>query len=87
MIGIKVKHIAFGLGTITSFDGKCMLIAFAAGEKKFVYPDAFEKFIKAEDPNVQSQIITEIQNANIAEEKKKQEEIELRRIEEEKRKR
>lgn len=86
MIGIKVKHIAFGLGTITAFDGKCILIEFAAGEKRFVYPDAFEKFIKAEDPDVQSKIIKEIQDAKIAEEKKKQEEIERRRIEEEKRK-
>ena len=33
MVGIKVKHIVFGLGTITSFDGKCILVEFAAGEK------------------------------------------------------
>ena len=86
MIGIKVKHITFGLGTITAFDGKYMLIEFAVGEKKLVYPDAFEKFIKAEDQNVQNRIINEIQNAKIAEEKKKQEEIERRRTEEEKQK-
>ena len=83
MVGIKVKHIVFGLGTITSFDGKCILVEFAAGEKKFVYPTAFEKFIKAEDPDIQSRIVKEIQEAKIAEEKKKEEELERKKAEQE----
>ena len=84
MVGTKVKHIIFGIGTITSFDGKCILAEFAVGEKKFVYPDAFEKFIKAEDPDLQSKIINEIQEAKLVEEKKKQEELERKKAEQEK---
>ena len=86
MVGIKVKHKLLGLGTVTSFEENRIVIEFASKSVKFVYPDAFEKFIKAEDPDVQSEILKEIQDAKIAEEKKKQEEIERRRIEQEKRK-
>ena len=49
LIGLKVKHAVFGVGTITEKDGNYITVEFAAKITKFVYPDAFEKFIKAED--------------------------------------
>ena len=60
MIGAKVKHKIFGTGTITFIDEKTLLVEFAVGEKKFVYPYAFEKFIEAEDPEIQRRMIEEI---------------------------
>ena len=62
MVGIKIKHISFGTGRITFFDEKYILVEFAAGEKKFLYPDAFKKsFIAAEDPEIQRRIMEEIE--------------------------
>ena len=69
MIGAKVKHKIFGTGTITSIDERTLLVEFAAGEKKFVYPDAFEKFIESEDPEIQRRMIEEIQDKRDAEAK------------------
>ena len=42
-VGITVTHEKFGNGTITwmSVDKKYMRVKFAAGEKQFVFPDAF----------------------------------------------
>ena len=56
LIGLKVKHTVFGVGTITEKDGNYITVEFAAKTTKFVYPDAFEKFIKAEEPSVQKQL-------------------------------
>lgn len=53
-IGLKVKHSVFGTGVITKTEGNYIAVEFAAKTTKFVYPDAFEKFIKAEDPAVQT---------------------------------
>lgn len=38
-----VEHKTFGKGTVKSLDGKFMIIKFAWQEKKFLYPQAFEK--------------------------------------------
>lgn len=62
LIGAKVKHKIFGTGTITSIDKPYIFIEFAIGEKKFLYPDAFESFITAEDPEIQRKMIEEIQD-------------------------
>ena len=51
MVGIKVKHSVFGVGTITAQDDKYLTVEFANKTSRFIYPDAFEKFIKAEDPS------------------------------------
>ena len=64
LIGLKVKHTVFGVGTITENDGNYITVEFAAKTTKFVYPDAFEKFIKAEEPSVQQAITDEINDAN-----------------------
>ena len=47
--GAMVSHAKFGIGTIIRIDrrGKKITIAFdAGGEKKFVFPDAFIKYLK-----------------------------------------
>ena len=80
LIGLKVKHAVFGVGTITEKDGNYITVEFAAKTTKFVYPDAFEKFIKVEDSVVQQAIMDEINNA-----KKRQAEEAVRKAAEEQR--
>ena len=85
LIGLKVKHAVFGVGTITERDGNYITIEFAAKITKFVYPDAFEKFIKAEDSELQQAIMDEINNAKAASEQKRQAEEAARKAAEEQR--
>lgn len=85
LIGLKVKHTVFGVGTITEKDGNYITVEFAAKTTKFVYPDAFEKFIKAEDSAVQQAIVDEINDAKSAAEQKHQAEEAARKAAEEQR--
>ena len=66
LIGLKVKHTVFGAGVITEMEGNYITVEFAAKTTKFVYPDAFEKFIKADEPSVQQAITEEINDAKAA---------------------
>lgn len=83
LIGLKVKHAVFGIGTITKKDGNYITVEFAAKTTKFVYPDAFEKFIKAEDAAVQQAIMDGINEAKVAAEQKRQAEEAARKAAEE----
>ena len=74
LIGLKVKHAVFGAGVITEMEGNYITVEFAAKTSRFVYPDAFEKFIRAEDENVQKTILESIQAAKDLAEKKRLEE-------------
>lgn len=85
LIGLKVKHAVFGVGTITEKDGNYITVEFAAKTTKFVYLDAFEKFIKAEDSVVQQAIVDEINDAKSAAEQKYQAEEAARKAAEEQR--
>ena len=85
LVGIKVKHKAFGAGKVTELDAQYVTIAFEAKTTKFVFPDCFENFVKAEDASVQSAIDKMIVDAKIAEEQKKQEEETARKATEEQR--
>lgn len=57
MVGQKVHHKSFGDGTVTNFDGRLLSVSFEAGEKRFVYPDAFESFLTAQDTVLQQKIL------------------------------
>ena len=85
LIGIKVKHAAFGIGVITEKTDSYITVEFAAKTTKFVYPDAFEKFIKAEAADVQQTIIDNINAVKVAAEQKRQAEETARRAAEEQR--
>jgi len=71
LTGIKVKHSVFGIGEIKACAGNYLTIEFPSKTSKFIYPDAFEKFIKAEDAEVQAAIIKEINDAKAAAEQKR----------------
>ena len=81
IIGTKVTHALWGTGTIISLVNNYMEIDFPIGVKKLVYPDAFEKFIKAVDPDVQAAIMQQIKDAKEAEEQRKRDEEAARKAE------
>ena len=81
IIGTKVKHALWGTGTIISLVNNYMEIEFPIGVKKLVYPDAFEKYIKAEDSDMQAAILQMIKDAKDAEEQRKRDEEAARKAE------
>jgi len=58
LAGKKVQHTAFGPGTILRQDGDYITVQFAAGEKMFVFPDAFSQFLSIADHTLQQQLET-----------------------------
>lgn len=51
-----VTHKAFGEGEVTEHSDSYLNITFATGDKRFVFPDSFEMFLKAEDTQINEQI-------------------------------
>ncbi len=72
-----VEHIMFGLGVITEVKGSRILVKFQdeIGIKMFLYPEAFERFLKAVNPKIENYALEELRI--------KQEQIELERKEKE----
>ena len=51
-----VRHKRFGTGTVTSFDGRVLVVSFETGEdRSFSYPSAFGPFLTAENEAVQAE--------------------------------
>ena len=59
--GEKVKSPVFGVGTIVVQDASSITVEFAEKSCRFIYPDAFERFLTAENPDVQANIVLEQQ--------------------------
>ena len=58
---IAVRHVRYGRGTVLSCAEGFIRIAFeTGGEKQFAYPDAFARFLRAEDPAAAAFIAEEI---------------------------
>ena len=56
---MKVKHRVYGNGIVKHLDSDYIIIAFEDQEKKFQFPQAFEKFLTTED----SELISKIDDA------------------------
>ena len=72
-----VKHKSFGEGIVTSSDSKYITVKFSDTEKKFVYPDIFEKFLTLEDGTVSEEILHDLDESKLKKQElmnKKQEE-------------
>lgn len=80
IIGQIVLHKAFGKGEICDFTDNIIKISFQTGERDFVFPDAFELYLKATDENFHNYVKTLIEEKKIQEEKEK---VEKERIERE----
>lgn len=85
LIGIRVRHSVFGVGAITEIVGNYVTVEFADKTTKFIYPDSFEKFIKAENADIQASIIKSIIDAKAAVDQKHQAEEAARKATEEQR--
>lgn len=57
LINQKVKHRAFGEGTIISVTDTIVEIEFSVGVKRLQFPQTFESLMVAKDSNIQSAII------------------------------
>lgn len=73
LIGTRVKHPVFGVGVITDQMGNYTTVEFTDKTTRFVYPDAFGKFLKAEDAEIQTSIVKEIEKAKSTAEQQRQE--------------
>ena len=76
LIGAAVSHARFGHGAIETVEDRYVTVAFDKDhvEKTFQYPDAFEKFISAEDPAVAAIVKKDLQAA-IAQRQKEEAEM------------
>jgi hypothetical protein len=82
LLGQPVKHISFGKGIVTDISNKTVTIRFEQEEKKFLFPQAFSRFLTLNDTTKQREISEKyngILQAEKAEKIKKSEEQEQRR--------
>lgn len=60
---LSVCHKTFGVGTVVATQGKYMTVRFGCGDKSFVYPDSFEKFLTLSDGTVSEEILSDLRSA------------------------
>ena len=60
---LQVKHKAFGFGNVVEVQGNYIKVRFDIGDKTFVYPDIFEKFLTLSDGTVSEEITSDLQLA------------------------
>lgn len=56
LVGQAIKHKVFGTGIVVNKVDNILTICFPAGEKRFLFPDAFSKFLVLKDRNMQNKI-------------------------------
>jgi hypothetical protein len=56
----KVTHKTFGEGIVTNHEGNYINVSFGGMVKRFVYPDAFDKFLTIDDEDILSAIKIDI---------------------------
>lgn len=56
LIGQPIKHGTFGKGIVTDWNDATITINFSDGEKKFIYSDAFSKFLHLKNDALQREV-------------------------------
>ncbi len=74
LLGQPVRHNSFGKGIISNLSGNVVTVQFSVGEKKFLYPEAFWKFLTLKDEKRQEEI-TEKYNEKMRDKQAKIEEL------------
>ena len=64
LANLEVKHKAFGSGVIIAAEGKYITVKFDIGNKIFVYPDIFERFLTLADGSVSDEILADLHVTN-----------------------
>lgn len=64
IVNERVKHILFGEGKVISQEDGRISIQFCEqyGEKQFLYPDAFENYLKLYDSDMEMSVLEELHN-------------------------
>lgn len=53
LVNRKVKSKALGIGTVVEQDDSHIIVQFSGKKSTFQYPEAFRKFLTAEDEEIQ----------------------------------
>lgn len=75
LIKQKIQHNSLGRGTVVQQDAGSITVKFATKTSKFIYPDAFTAFIRAEDAAVQAVVVGEMDAARAVVEAREQEKL------------
>ncbi len=75
----QVFHTQFGEGRIVGLDGSFITIRFQSGEKKFLFPDAFESYLTMTDKNAAASVYRLLRGIAEEEDLKRKEELLLAR--------
>lgn len=80
-----VEHPVFGTGTVISQDDRRITIQFSkeTGVKRFLYPDAFEKYLNMCNPTAAQKVLADLsaKKEQIEKQRRKEEEAEQKEIE------
>lgn len=68
-----VIHKVYGEGSVLNVDGDKLIVVFTSGEKKFMFPDAFNGFLVAKNPNINEQVLACIKEVERAKQQELQE--------------
>lgn len=62
LISEKVEHTKFGLGTIVDLEQNKVSVEFSNqfGKKSFIFPDAFEQFLKLNNPIAEEDVMEQV---------------------------
>lgn len=83
LINKQVKHTKFGIGNVVSCTDSVVQVHFTVGNKKFVFPDAFETYLMLLDKDT-ANAVNELIEKNEIEHLKEELELELERSQHEK---
>lgn len=64
LVNRKVKSKALGIGTVVEQNDSRVIVQFAAKKSTFQHPEAFRKFLTAEDVEIQQALLAEIAAAD-----------------------
>ena len=71
LIGEAIRHQVYGKGIVTGWDKGVVTVCFSGLEKKFIYPDAFSKYLILKNPEKQQSILEDLGEREKAEEQKR----------------
>lgn len=77
LINSVVIHKVFGEGIIINHEHSYLTVKFQQGEKKFVFPNAFDGYLTTEDNMIAEKIKQELENIKIAKKEERERLIEL----------
>jgi len=64
LVNRKVKSKALGIGTVVEQNDSRVIVQFASKKSTFQHPEAFRKFLTAEDVEIQQALLAEIAAAD-----------------------